>query len=147
MLHSTRSTAVVLQVIISRCREVLFIMLLFLGLHRSISLSELLFIEQEEKSESFRRTQSRHGKYGLHQCKDRKLEQVLPFMYDKIYYCGSDSYICVSGNKCGVYNTKRKGMVIDVCNDYIKILPDGTLDVFRNGNVSRFTADGYRVVE
>lgn len=116
-------------------------------LYNSPSLSNIYNIEQDEKSATFRRTQNKQGKCGLYQCKKRRLVQVLPFAYDNIYYCGSDSYICIRGNKCGVYNTKRKGMVIDVCNDYIKILPDGTLDVFRNGNVSRFTADGYRVVE
>lgn len=74
----------------------------------SPSLYNIYNIEKDEKNKSYRRTQDKNRKYGLHQCKTYKIVQVLPFKYNNIYYCGGGAYICVKGNKRGVYNTIKK---------------------------------------
>lgn len=83
----------------------------------------------------------------MYQCKTHKIEQALPFKYNNIYYCGGGAYICVTGNKRGVYNTIKKKMVIDVVYDTIDIMQDGTLVIVGNGISSRLTIDGYRIIE
>lgn len=113
----------------------------------SSSLKDIYNIEQDEKTKSIRRTQNRVGKFGLHLCKKRRIIQLLPIEYDNIYYCGGNSYVCVKGNKCGAYNALTKKMVIDIEYDSMEILKEGVLLVTKNGVHSKFTTDGYRVIE
>lgn len=124
----------------------LIIWLLILLEVNSPSLKYIYNIEYKAKTES-RRTQNRDGKFGLHRCGESKIVQVLPFEYDNIYYCGGNSYICVKGNKRGVYNTNERRFIIELEYDTIDIMQDGNLRVMRNGVVSKFTAEGYRVIE
>lgn len=123
------------------------LIMLCINLFHSPSLHNIYNIEKDEKTKSYRRTQNKNGKYGLHQCKSHKIVQVLPFKYSDIYYCGGGAYICVKGNKRGVYNTIKKKMVIDLVYDTIDIMQDGTLVVVENGISSRLTTDGYRIIE
>lgn len=113
----------------------------------SPSLPSIYNIEQEEKTKSVRRTQNRAGKFGLHLCKKRRIIQLLPMEYDNIYHCGGDAYICVRGNKSGVYNTQAKKMVINIEYDSIEITQNGALIVSKNGVHSKLTTDGYRIIE
>ena len=113
----------------------------------SSSLQNIYNIEQEEKIKSYRRTQNRRGKHGLHICTEYKMDQALPFEYDNIYYCGSKTYICIKGKKKGVYNTVKKKMVLDPEFDSIDVLPNGTLCAVKNDILSKFTTDGYRIIE
>lgn len=100
----------------------------------------------EDNGEAYRRTRSLAGNYGLSKLKKYRLVQVLPIIYDNIYSCGPDSYICVMNNKMGVYNTGKRKMVIDVVYDKITALQGNALEVVKDGVVSRFTHEGYRVV-
>lgn len=113
----------------------------------SPSLPNIYNIEQEEKTKSVRRTQNRAGKFGLHLCKKRRIIQLLPMEYDNIYHCGGNAYICVRGNKSGVYNTQAKKMVINIEYDSIEISQNGALIVSKNGVHSKLTTDGYRIIE
>ncbi|MBQ2883469.1 MAG: hypothetical protein IJE43_06830 [Alphaproteobacteria bacterium] len=113
----------------------------------SPSLPSIYNIEQEEKTKSVRRTQNRAGKFGLHLCKKRRIIQLLPMEYDNIYHCGGNAYICVRGNKSGVYNTQAKKMVINIEYDSIEIAQNGALIVSKNGVHSKLTPDGYRIIE
>lgn len=113
----------------------------------SPSLPSIYNIEQEEKTKSVRRTQNRAGKFGLHLCKKRRIIQLLPIEYDNIYYCGDNAYVCVRGNKSGVYNTQAKKMVISIEYDSIEIAQNGALIVSKNGAHSKLTTDGYRIIE
>lgn len=113
----------------------------------SPSLPSIYNIEQEEKTKSVRRTQNRAGKFGLHLCKKRRIIQLLPIEYDNIYYCGGNAYVCVRGNKSGVYNTQAKKMVISIEYDSIEITQNGALIVSKNGAHSKLTTDGYRIIE
>lgn len=113
----------------------------------SPSLPNIYNIEQEEKTKSVRRTQNRAGKFGLHLCKKRRIIQLLPMEYDNIYHCGGNAYICVRGNKSGVYNTQAKKMVINIEYDSIEIAQNGALIVSKNGVHSKLTTDGYRIIE
>ena len=113
----------------------------------SPSLPSIYNIEQEEKTKSVRRTQNRAGKFGLHLCKKRRIIQLLPMEYDNIYHCGGNAYICVRGNKSGVYNTQAKKMVINIEYDSIEIAQNGALIVSKNGVHSKLTTDGYRIIE
>lgn len=129
---------------------IILITILLLGIvsiFDSSSLQNIYNIEQEEKVKSYRRTQNRRGKYGLHVCNKYKMKQVLLFEYDNIYYCGSNAYICVKGKKRGVYNTVKKKMVLELKYDSIDVLPNGTLCAERNGMLSKLTTDGYRIIE
>lgn len=129
---------------------IILITILLLGIvsiFNSSSLQNIYNIEQEEKIKSYRRTQNRRGKYGLHVCKKYKIKQVLPFEFDNIYYCGSNAYICVKGKKRGVYNTVKNKMVLELEYDSIDVLPNGTLCAVRNGMLSKLTTDGYRIIE
>ena len=123
------------------------LLLCIINLYHSPSISSIYNIEQEEKIKSYRRTQNKRGMYGLHLCKKHKIVQILPFKYDNIYYCGGSAYICVKGNKRGVYNTERKKMVVSVEYDSIDVMQDGTLNAVRNGMLSRLTTEGYRIIE
>lgn len=113
----------------------------------SPSLPSIYNIEQEEKTKSVRRTQNRAGKFGLHLCKKLRIIQLLPMEYDNIYHCGDNAYICVRGNKSGVYNTQAKKMVINIEYDSIEIAQNGALIVSKNGVHSKLTTDGYRIIE
>lgn len=124
----------------------IFALLIISGFH-SPSLRKIYNIEQEEKVKLFRRTQNIKGLYGLHKCFPTCTTQVLPFAYENIYHCGGNSYICVQGNKKGVYNTAMRRMVIDVAYDSINIMQDGTLAVSRYGVVMKYTTEGYRIIE
>lgn len=129
---------------------IIFLTILLLGIvsiFDSSSLQNIYNIEQEEKVKSYRRTQNRRGKYGLHKCTKYKMDQVLPFEYDNIYYCGSKTYICIKGKKKGVYNTIKTKMVLDPEFDSIDVLPNGTLCAVKNSILSKFTTDGYRIIE
>lgn len=125
----------------------ILILLIIIGFYHSPSLPTIYNIEQEEKTRFYRRTQNKRGVFGLHLCKKHKIIQVLPFEYDNIYYCGGDAYICVKKDKRGVYNTAKKKMVIEVAYNTIDIMQDGALRVVKNGEFSRFTTDGYRIIE
>lgn len=85
--------------------------------------------------------------WGLHLCKKYGIVQILSFKYDNIYYCGGKSYICVIGNKFGVYSTVHKKMVLKVEYDFINITQDGTLETVKNGVRSKVTTEGYRIIE
>ena len=113
----------------------------------SPSLPNIYNIEHEEKTKSVRRTQNRAGKLGLHLCKKQRIVQLLPMEYDNIYYCGGNSYVCVSGNKSGVYNVLAKKMVINVEYGSIEIAENGALIVCKDGIHSKLTTDGYRIIE
>ena len=126
---------------------VLVILIIFSFTLSSPSLPYIYNVEKEEKIKSVRRTQNRAGKFGLHLCNKVRIIQLLSFKYDNIYYSGGYSYICIQGNKSGVYNAAMRRMVIDVAYDSINIMQDGTLAVLQNGVVSRYTTEGYRVVE
>lgn len=149
----TSVTSIVLDTEISETNIVLdtilltILIIIIINFFCSPSLPSIYNIEQEEKTKSYRRTQNRKGMYGLHLCKKFKISQALPFEYTNIYYCGGNAYICVKGNKRGVYNTAKKKMVIEVDYDTIDIMQDGTLEAIRNGMLSRFTIDGYRIIE
>ena len=121
--------------------------LLIIHLLSSPSLPGIYNIEQEEKTKSVRRTQNIAGKFGLHLCKKLRITQLLPMEYDNIYYCGGNAYVCVRGNKSGVYNTQAKKMVINIEYDSIEISQNGALIVSKNGVHSKLTTDGYRIIE
>lgn len=123
------------------------IFLIIIHFFSSPSLSNIYNIEQDEKTKSVRRTQNRVGKFGLHLCKKRRIIQLLPMKYNNIYYCGDNAYICVRGNKNGVYNVLAKKMVINIEYDSIEIAQNGTLIVSKNGELSKLTTDGYRIIE
>ena len=80
-------------------------------------------------------------------CETVRIIQLLSFKYDNIYYCGGHSYICIQGNKSGVYNVAMRKMVINVAYDSIIIMQDGTLATSQNGVVMKYTTEGYRVIE
>lgn len=124
----------------------IFILIIINSFH-SLPLPNIYNIEQEEKTRSVRRTQNRAGKFGLHLCKKRRIIQLLPMEYDNIYYCGGNAYVCVRGNKSGVYNTQAKKMVISIEYDSIEIAQNGALIVSKNGVHSKLTTDGYRIIE
>lgn len=111
------------------------------------SLNTIYNIELEEKVKSFRRTMDKRGYFGLHKCCRFRLVQILPFQYNNIYHCCENAYICVKEGKRGVYNTVKKKMVIEVDYDSIEILSDGTLKTLKNGVYSKFTTEGYRIIE
>lgn len=123
------------------------LLLIIIHFLSSPSLPNIYNIEQEEKTKSVRRTQNRAGKFGLHLCKKRRIIQLLPIEYDNIYYCGGNAYVCVRGNKSGVYNTQAKKMVINIEYDSIEISQNGALIVSKNGVHSKLTTDGYRIIE
>jgi hypothetical protein len=123
------------------------LLLIIIHFLSSPSLPNIYNIEQEEKTKSVRRTQNRAGKFGLHLCKKRRIIQLLPMEYDNIYYCGGNAYICVRGNKSGVYNAQAKKMVINIEYDTIEITQNGALIVSKNGVQSKLTTDGYRIIE
>lgn len=123
------------------------LLLIIIHFLSSPSLPNIYNIEQEEKTKSVRRTQNRAGKLGLHLCKKRRILQLLPMEYDNIYYCGGNAYVCVRGNKSGVYNAQAKKMVISIEYDSIEITQNGTLIVSKNGVQSKLTTDGYRIIE
>lgn len=123
------------------------LLLIIIHFLSSPSLPNIYNIEQEEKTKSVRRTQNRAGKLGLHLCKKRRILQLLPMEYDNIYYCGGNAYVCVRGNKSGVYNAQAKKMVISIEYDTIEIAQNGALIVSKNGVHSKLTTDGYRIIE
>ena len=123
------------------------LILIIIHFFSSPSLPGIYNIEQEEKTKSVRRTQNRAGKFGLHLCKKLRIIQLLPMEYDNIYHCGGNAYICVRGNKSGVYNTQAKKMVINIEYDSIEIAQNGALIVSKNGVQSKLTTDGYRIIE
>ena len=123
------------------------LLLIIIHFLSSPSLPNIYNIEQEEKTKSVRRTQNRAGKLGLHLCKKRRILQLLPMEYDNIYYCGGNAYVCVRGNKSGVYNAQAKNMVISIEYDSIEITQNGALIVSKNGVQSKLTTDGYRIIE
>lgn len=123
------------------------LILIIIHFLNSPSLPNIYNIEQEEKTKSIRRTQNRTGKFGLHLCKKRRIIQLLPMEYNNIYYCCGNAYVCVKGNKSGVYNTQAKKMVLNIEYDSIEIVQNGTLVATKNGALSRFTTDGYRIIE
>lgn len=123
------------------------LLLIIIHFLSSPSLPNIYNIEQEEKTKSVRRTQNRAGKFGLHLCKKRRILQLLPMEYDNIYYCGGNAYVCVRGNKSGVYNAQAKKMVISIEYDSIEITQNGALIVSKNGVQSKLTTDGYRIIE
>ena len=123
------------------------LLLIIIHFLSSPSLPNIYNIEQEEKTKSVRRTQNRAGKLGLHLCKKRRILQLLPMEYDNIYYCGGNAYVCVRGNKSGVYNAQAKKMVISIEYDSIEITQNGALIVSKNGVQSKLTTDGYRIIE
>ena len=123
------------------------LLLIIIHFLSSPSLPNIYNIEQEEKTKSVRRTQNRAGKLGLHLCKKRRILQLLPMEYDNIYYCGGNAYVCVRGNKSGVYNAQAKKMVISIEYDSIEITQNGALIVSKNGIQSKLTTDGYRIIE
>lgn len=123
------------------------LLLIIIHFLSSPSLPNIYNIEQEEKTKSVRQTQNRAGKFGLHLCKKRRIIQLLPIEYDNIYYCGGNAYVCVKGNKSGVYNTQAKKMVINIEYDSIEISQNGALIVSKNGVHSKLTTDGYRIIE
>ena len=128
---------------------VISILIIWLGSSlesHSPSLKTIYNIEKIGHKE-FRLTQNREGKFGLHYCGKRRIVTLLPFIYDNIYYCGEGCYICVKGNKRGVYNADMKKMVIELEYDNIDMMQDGNLRTMRNGVVSKFTKEGYRVIE
>ena len=126
---------------------ILILALLIISGFHSPTLRKIYNIEQEEKVKLFRRTQNIKGLYGLHKCFHTRTIQVLPFVYENIYHCGANSYICVQGNKKGVYNTAMGRMVLEVVYDSINIMQDGTLATSQNGVVMKYTTEGYRVIE
>lgn len=123
------------------------LLLIIIHFLSSPSLPNIYNIEQEEKTKSVRRTQNRAGMFGLHLCKKRRIIQLLPMEYDNIYYCSGNAYVCVRGNKSGVYNTQAKKMVINIEYDSIEIAQNGALIVSKNGVHSKLTTDGYRIIE
>lgn len=123
------------------------LLLCIIGIFHSPSLPNIYNIEQEEKTKSVRRTQNRKGRFGLYLCKKRRILQLLPMEYDNIYYCGGNAYVCVRGNKSGVYNAQTKKMVINIEYDTIEIAQNGALIVSKNGVHSKLTTDGYRIIE
>lgn len=135
----------ILTIVIS----VVIIVLIIRGMivNNSPSLPKIYNIEQEEKTKSVRRTQNREGKVGLHLCKKRRIIQLLPIKYDNIYYCGGNAYVCVQEKNSGVYNAQSNKMVINMEYDSIEINNDGTLLATKNGIYSKFTTDGYRIIE
>ena len=128
---------------------VLIPIFLLIGLNyfHSPSLNTIYNIELEEKVKSYRRTMDKRGYYGLHKCCRFRLVQILPFQFNNIYHCGENAYICVKEEKKGVYNTAKKKMVVEVDYDSIEVLSDGTLKALRNGEISKFTTEGYRIIE
>lgn len=122
-------------------------LVLAISVFDSPSLPNIYNIEQEEKTKFIRRTQNTAGKFGLHLRKKRRIIQLLPMDYDNIYYCGGNAYVCVKGNKMGVYNAFVKRMVINIEYDSIEIVKDGTLLVSKNGVYSKLTTEGYRIIE
>ena len=128
---------------------VIWLLIIWLGgslESHSPSLKTIYNIEKIGHKE-FRLTQNREGKFGLHYCGKRRIVTLLPIIYDNIYYCGEGCYICVKGNKRGVYNADMKKMVIELEYDNIDMMQDGNLRTMRNGVVSKFTKEGYRVIE
>lgn len=123
------------------------LLLIIIHFLSSPSLPNIYNIEQEEKTKSVRRTQNREGKLGLHLCKKRRIIQLLPIEYDNIYYCGGNAYVCVKGNKSGVYNAQAKKMVISIEYDSIEITQNEALIVSKNGVQSKLTTDGYRIID
>ncbi len=121
--------------------------LIIIKFYHSPSLPNIYNIEQDEKTKSIRRTQNIAGKFGLHLCKKRRIIQLLPIEYDNIYYCGGHAYVCVKGNKSGVYDAQAKKMVLNIEYDSIEISQNGTLLVSKNGVHSKLTTDGYRIIE
>lgn len=126
---------------------IILILLIFIYFFNSPSLEEIYNIEQEEKAKSVRRTQDKEGKFGLHLCKKYKIVQLLPIIYDNIYYYKDNVYICVKGDKIGAYSTVMKKMVIDLEYDTIDIMQDGTLKATKNGTPTKFTTGGYRILD
>ena len=113
----------------------------------SPSLKLIYNIEEEEKVKSYRRTMDKKGNIGLHKCCRFRIIQILPFQFNNIYYCGGSAYVCMKEGKRGVYNVVKKKMVIEVDYDSIEVLSDGTLKALKNGIYSRFTTEGYRIIE
>lgn len=124
--------------------SILLLLLIINCFDSSIAIKRIYNIENH--CEPYKRTQNIVGKYGLYKLNKFRLAQVLPIVYDRIYSCGPDSYICVMNNKMGVYNTKKRKMVIDVVYDKITALQGNALEVVKDGVVSKFTHEGYRVV-
>lgn len=124
--------------------SILLLLLIINCFDSSIAIKRIYNIENH--CEPYKRTQNTVGKYGLYKLNKFRLAQVLPIVYDRIYSCGPDSYICVMNNKMGVYNTKKRKMVIDVVYDKITALQGNALEVVKDGAVSKFTHEGYRVV-
>lgn len=125
---------------------VILITLIIVSAFSSSSLSKIYNIEADEKVKSYRQTQNRKGKYGLHKLKKRKIVQILPFEYDDIYYYGDGAYVCVKGNKRGVYNTQLKKMVLTVEYDAIESISEQVINVMKNGEWFMFTTKGYRII-
>lgn len=125
---------------------VILITFIIVSAFSSSSLSKIYNIEADEKVKSYRQTQNRKGEYGLHKLKKRKIVQILPFEYDDIYYYGDGAYVCVKGNKRGVYNTQLKKMVLTVEYDAIESISEQVINVMKNGEWFMFTTKGYRII-
>lgn len=109
-------------------------------------------IEANECITNYLRAQSKDGLYSLLRLErryknGRRDYRLVCVGCNNIYVCGDDAYICVKGDKCGVYNTSLKKMVLPVAYDDILIQSDGTLLAKRDGNQYYFTTKGYRVVK
>ncbi len=101
----------------------------------------------EDTGNELVRVQNRSGQIGLCRCDKHRMVALLPYKYTNIYRCGYFSYICVADGKYGVYDVDQRKMVIPVEYDNIEILPDNTLMAYKNGRSSKFTKEGYRVIE
>lgn len=129
----------------------LIIFIVLLKKYKRIGI-DLIYNVENENAKKWLRIQDKTGYYGLiaitsQNKKVRLFSTQLLSVFNNIYVCGDDAYICVKGEKSGVYNTSLKKMVLPVAYDDIIIQSDGTLLTKKDGNQYYFTTKGYRVVK
>lgn len=122
--------------------------ILLLLLISSFAFRKAYNIESTATSESkYILVQDKDGKMGLFKKTWLKFVKTLDFKYDNIIRCTENSYLCWSGNKCGVYNTSLHKMVLPLEYDSISLAGEDIVDTEKDGFSRRFTTKGYRVNE
>ncbi len=92
-----------------------------------------------------------NNKYGICDCRPRRIIMALPMIYDIIHPCvglnGDKAYICGKNNLFGVYNASMNKLVIPIEYDNIEMISDGILSASKKGESSQFTTKGYRIIK
>lgn len=119
-----------------------FLAWVFISADSSVLLSKIQDIENPIGEDGYLRIRNKEGKLGLCEFLSRRIVQRLPFSYTDISPLGQETFVCKTDEKCGLYHTGAKKMILPVEYDQIEYLDEETVLVTRNGHQERFSIKG-----